>query len=165
MKEGINMSQYYKKYVYGGLMTAVIIIATVVVKIPAINGYLNFGDCFVILSGILLGPLYGGLASGIGSAVSDVVSGFALYAPATFVIKFLMSVVSYYVYKKHGAVLSVILTEMTMVLGYFLFETVIYGVGVSSMGILWNLLQGTVCGVIAVILIKMRFLELMKKND
>lgn len=159
------MSKNLKNWIYGGLMTAVIIIATVIVKIPAINGYLNFGDCFVILSGIMLGPLYGGLSAGIGSALSDIISGFAFYAPATFVIKFLMSVISFYIYKKHGAVLSAVLAEIIMVLGYFLFETVIYGIGVSSMGVLWNLLQGTVCGVIAVILLKMKFLEVMKKND
>ena len=34
-----------------------------VVQIPLPTGYVNIGDCFVIVSGFLLGPIYGGLAA------------------------------------------------------------------------------------------------------
>ena len=68
------------------LFAAIICIATFIVKIPspATNGYFNLGDCFVILSGLLLSPVYGALAAGIGSALADILSGYAQYAPATF---------------------------------------------------------------------------------
>ena len=38
-------------------------VATMVVQIPLPTGYVNIGDCFVIISGFLLGPVYGGFAA------------------------------------------------------------------------------------------------------
>ena len=79
--------------VIAALFAAIICVATFVVKIPspATNGYLNLGDCFVLLAGFLLNPLYAVLAAGIGSALADVLAGYAQYAPATFIIKALMA--------------------------------------------------------------------------
>ena len=63
------------------------------------NGYIHPGDSIVLLSAYLLGPLAGGAAAGIGSACADLLLGYAYYAPATFIIKGLMAVVAYYVFK------------------------------------------------------------------
>ena len=42
------------------------------------TGYVNLGDCLVIVSGILLGPVYGGAAAGIGSALVDLTHGYTV---------------------------------------------------------------------------------------
>ena len=71
--------------VIAALFAALTCVATMIFTIPLPGkGYLNTGDCFVILSGCLLGPVYGGLAAGIGSALADLILGYALYAPGTF---------------------------------------------------------------------------------
>lgn len=46
------------------------------------QGYVNLGDCAVLMSAWVLGPLYGGAAAGIGSALADLLSGYAHYVPA-----------------------------------------------------------------------------------
>ena len=80
-----------RRLVTAAMMAAMTVIATMVITIPtAGGGYVNIGDALVILSGWLLGGPYGALAAGIGSALADVLSGYAVYAPATFVIKALM---------------------------------------------------------------------------
>ena len=43
-------------------------------------------------------PLYGFLAAGLGSALADIFSGYAIYAPATFLIKGLMVLAAYCIY-------------------------------------------------------------------
>ena len=82
------------------MLAALTCIATMVIKIPSpLNGYLNLGDCVVLLAGWMLSPVYGFLAAGVGSALADLFSGYVVYAPATFVIKGLMALVAYYGFK------------------------------------------------------------------
>ena len=109
----------------------------------------------MLLCGWLLGPIYGALAAGIGSGLADVLSSWVIYAPATFVIKALMAIVAYYVAKsKKGisVIISGVLAELLMVLGYFVYESFLYGVGSAALGVTPNLLQGVVGLVCAVIL-------------
>ena len=52
------------------LFMALCCVATMVIQIPSpTQGYVNLGDCVVLLSGWLLGPWYGIAAAGIGSAL------------------------------------------------------------------------------------------------
>ena len=61
-----------RKLVLAALLAALVCVATMVVQIPSpMQGYVNLGDCFVLLSGWLLGPWYGGAAAGIGSMLVD----------------------------------------------------------------------------------------------
>lgn len=149
-----------KKIVTAALFTAIVALATFVIKIPSpVTGYFNLGDCFVLLSGWLLGPVYGALAAGLGSALADILSGYIQYAPATFVIKALMAVIAYFIYKAFSnrnfvsKLVGGIAAEAIMVLGYFGFEAVILEYGLAASGsILFNVLQGVV-GLIAALAI------------
>ena len=88
-----------KKLVFTALFAALICVAAMVIKIPTpTSGYANLSDCMVLLSGWLLGPLYGFFAAAIGSAMADIFSGYALYAPASFVVKGLMALVAYAIF-------------------------------------------------------------------
>ena len=92
-----------QKLVVSALMAALTYVATMVVQIPSpMNGYVNLGDCFVLLSGWLLGPWYGGAAAGIGSMLTDLLSGYGYYAPGTFVIKGLDALVAALIFKAMG---------------------------------------------------------------
>ena len=72
------------------LFTALTLLGTSVLRIPTPTfGYVHLGDCFVLLAGLLLGPVYGGLAAGIGSALADLLAGYVVWVPGTFMIKFL----------------------------------------------------------------------------
>ena len=80
--------------VLAAVLAALACVATMVVQIPSpMNGYVNLGDCFVLLSGWLLGPWWGAAAGGIGSMLADLLLGYGHYAPGTLVIKGLMALV------------------------------------------------------------------------
>ncbi len=81
-----------RRLVLAALFAALCTVMTLVSQIPSsIQGYVNLGDCAVLLSAWVLGPLYGGAAAGIGSMLADLLSGYAHYAPGTLVIKFCMA--------------------------------------------------------------------------
>ena len=116
-----------KQIVVSAMFAALCCVATMIIKIPSpLKGYINLGDCIVLLSGFMLSPLYAFLAAGIGSAFADILSGYVIYAPATFIIKGIMALSVYYGYKllnpKTGVtfsrILSGIVAEIIMILGY-----------------------------------------------
>ena len=78
--------------VFGALFTALTCVFTMVIKVPTLgtNGYVNIGDTGVLLSAWLLGGWYGVVAAGLGSGLADILSGYPVYAPGTFIIKLLM---------------------------------------------------------------------------
>lgn len=156
MKRKTNIDQKLVKAITSAIVASIVCVATVIVRIPTpTNGYMNFGDCFVLLAGWVLGPLFGFLAGGIGSMLSDIVGGFPFYAPATFIIKGAMSLVAALIarsiIKKHQKnaffawTLSSVASEIIMVVGYFLFEAFVVGQGKAAIqGVPANLLQAAI---------------------
>ena len=159
------MNTRTKKIVMAALMAALTCVATMIIQIPSpLKGYLNLGDCVVLLSGWILSPAYGFVAAGLGSALADLFSGYIVYAPATFLIKGLMALIAFYVFKNlhmnnkklgklPSRIISGIFAEIVMVLGYFMFEGIMYGFIASSVNILPNVIQGFAGLFIGVILI------------
>jgi len=152
-----------QRIVMASLLASLCCVATMIIKIPSpLKGYLNLGDCIVLLSGWLMPPLYGFFAAGMGSALADVFSGYVMYAPATFVIKGAMALTASYGFKilaKRGAVISGriisgVAAEAVMVLGYFVFEGFLYGFGPSVVNITANGIQGLAGLILGVILIR-----------
>ena len=93
-----------KKLVMAALFAALACVATMSIKIPTpgTSGYIHPGDAIVILAGVVLGPAWGFLAGGIGSAMADLLGGYFVYVPITFVIKGLVSLCSALLYRKVG---------------------------------------------------------------
>ncbi len=148
--------------IISALFAALICVATMVIKIPTpLNGYINLGDCVILVASFTLPCGYGFLAAGIGSALADILSGYTAYAPATFVIKGLMVLVVYLVTKllkfNKPSLIKIIsgaLAEFIMVLGYYIFEGFMYGFSASLVNIPMNAVQGVAGLVLAIILIK-----------
>ena len=152
-----------QKIVMASMFAALCCVATMIIKIPSpLNGYINLGDCIVLLSGWLLSPVYGFLAAGVGSALADLFSGYVLYAPATFVIKGAMALVAYICFKgmktRMGStpsrIAGGILAELVMVGGYLVFEGFIYGFVPSAVNVPANAIQGVAGLVTGLVLVK-----------
>ena len=152
-----------QRIVMAALLAALTCVATMIIKIPSpLKGYLNLGDCVVLLAGWMLSPTYGFLAAGLGSALADIFSGYVTYAPATFVIKGLMALIAFYGFKllhsKLGnissRIISGIVAEVVMVAGYFIFEGFLYGFGPSLVNIPANVIQGIAGLIIGTLLVK-----------
>lgn len=145
-----------KKIVMVSLFTALTCVATMVIRIPSpTGGYINPGDAVVLLGSFLLGPIWGAVAAALGSAMADVFSGYAVYAPATFIIKGLMALCGGIILNKlkskkaAGAILGSFVAEIIMVVGYLLFTATILGYGLGAVAeVPGNLVQG-VFGIIA----------------
>ncbi len=156
------------------MFAALICVATIVIQIPSpIGGFLNFGDCFILVGAWLLGPVYGFAAGAIGSAAADLITGYAVYAPATFIIKGLIGLTAALLMRSVGRTgkkliaygLSAVAAELVMITGYYLYEAVVMGYGFAgaAAGLPMNIVQGTagaVCGcVIMQVLARTRLTE------
>ena len=157
------MKNKTQKIVIASLLAALTCVATMLIKVPSpLKGYLNLGDCVVLLTGWMLSPLYGFLSAGIGSALADIFSGYVLYAPATFVIKGVMALIVFFGYRllskrlpsPAAIIISGIIAETFMVLGYFVFEGFLYGFAPSVVNILPNAVQGVAGIILGSVLIK-----------
>ena len=150
-----------QKITASALFAAIIFVATRFIQIPMpAVGYVNAGDGIVILAGWMLSPGYAFLAAGVGSAIADVLSPYAIYAPATFVIKGVMAILVALIFKvfknKNTVVLSVagsVLAELIMIGGYFLYEGILYGFKTAALSVPFNCVQGGVAIVIGIVLI------------
>ncbi|MDE7311441.1 MAG: ECF transporter S component [Eubacterium sp.] len=146
------MNSNLKKIVTAALFAALACVATMSIRIPTpgTNGYIHPGDAIVILSGVMLGPAWGLLAAGIGSAMADLIGGYFIYVPITFVIKGAVAFAAGVLYRKIGrtskscyaAVILGGIADIVLVAGgYFLCESVIYGAGAAA-SIPANVIQG-----------------------
>jgi len=152
-----------KKTVMAALFAALTCVATFVIRIPISFGYINLGDCMVLLSGWFLGPVYAFLSAGIGSAIADISSGYIIYAPVTFLIKGIMALVGYYLFKAAGKksqltgnIISGLIAEIIMVGGYYIFEGFMYGFGGALASLPANAVQG-IAGIIGACLLYLVF--------
>ncbi len=143
--------------VLSSIFAAIICVSTLIIQIPipATHGYVNPGDCFVIIAGIVLGPLYGALAAGLGSALADLIAGYAVYSPASFVIKALMAAAAFLIAGRSRKTIRFItaagITEIIMTAGYFLYEFFALGYSAAAVsGVPMNLIQGAAGIIISV---------------
>lgn len=146
------MNNNLKKLILAALFAALSCVATMSIRIPTpgTGGYIHPGDAIVILSGVILGPVWGFLAGGIGSALSDLIGGYFIYVPITFVIKGLVALAAGLLYQKVGKnqksrYIAVILSGVADIIlvagGYFVCEFLIYGAGAAA-SIPANIIQG-----------------------
>lgn len=168
-----------KKLVFASLCAALCCIGTMIAIPTGITlGYVHIGDAFVLLTGVLLGPLYGFFAGGIGSMLADLLSGYAIYVPGTFLIKGLCSMVAGLLFHrilKHGdssriklmikMILCGIISESIMVLGYFGYDALLLiltegskatlsaAFASSAMGIPYNIGQGVVAIILSIVIL------------
>lgn len=169
-----------KKIVITAMFTALTALATIVIQIPIPIGYVNLGDMFVLLSAFVLGAGYGCVAAGLGSSIADIIVGYAIYAPATFIIKACMAIVASLIFKALrgkikfsivGMIIAGIVAELIMVSGYFFYESVILGYSWGALySIPGNLIQGAIGVVVCITIMSVfnnrnLFVSENKKNN
>ena len=148
-----------KKLVVTALFMAFTIIATMFIRIPITFGYVNLGDAFIFLAVFILGPFCGALVGGVGAGIADLL-GFAAYAPGTLVIKSLMAIVTWLIYKTlkgifknntFAEIIAGIVGALVMAAGYFIYEALLFTtVWAAFLNMPWSILQGLVGVAIAV---------------
>jgi uncharacterized membrane protein len=123
------------------LFIALETIATMMISIaiPLSNGYFNVGEGIIFVAAILFGPITGALTGGIGAALADLLLGYAVYAPATFVGKGLEGLLVGLIFQqlKKSSILNTHRTVFTTILGFFVGGTIILLGLVFTQGDLW----------------------------
>ncbi|MCR4780422.1 MAG: ECF transporter S component [Ruminiclostridium sp.] len=147
------MNEKLRKTILAAVFAALICAATLLIRIPTITkGYVNPGDGFVILAGWICGGPWGFTAAALGSALADIIAGYTVFAPATFIIKgcmALIAVAGVRVFANHtnvGRIAGAITAELFMAAGYCVFETIFItgSFEAALIGVPENLIQGFV---------------------
>lgn len=157
------MDSKLRKIVMAALFAAFACVATMSIRIPTpgTGGYIHPGDAVVILAGVILGPGWGLLAAGIGSALADLLGGYFIYVPITFVIKGAVAFAAGLIYQRVGktaksrgaaVVLGGIADIILVAGGYFLCESMMYGAAAAAASVPANLIQGVSGLVIGILL-------------
>lgn len=146
-------TQSIRRLTMAGVLAAAIVLLTTLVSIPMPGGlgYINLGDAGVLLAGVLLGGGWGALCAGVASALSDILLGWGVYAPATFVIKGAVALVGgllFAVTRKRIRYAFLFLAALIVPLGYFLYETLLYGSAAAIPNVAFNAMQ-CVAGAVA----------------
>ncbi len=142
-----------KKITYIGLSIALVFIATMIIQIPTpgIGGYIHLGDSAILLVSSIFGGPIGFIVAALGSSLSDIVTGYSIWAPFTFVIKclmgFVMGIFSFNTTSFFKKIVGSLLSIVIMVVGYFLAQAFLAGsIAAGLAEVPWNIVQG-VCGV------------------
>ncbi len=159
-----------KKLVIAAMFAALTCVATMIIRIPTpMNGYLNLGDAVVLLAGYISGPGMGAVAGGLGSMMADIFAGYAVYAPATLVIKAAVAAAGASLAivlpkkLKLNYILSAVIAECIMVGGYFAFECFVLGEGlaatVSIPGNIFQALAGIIISSVIMSVVKFKNIQ------
>ena len=164
----VKSTQSIRKLTTAGVLAAAIILLTTLVSIPMPGGlgYINLGDAGVLLAGVLLGGGWGALCAGAASAISDILLGWGVYAPATFVIKGAVALVGGLLFattKKQIRFVFLFVAALLVPIGYFLYETLLYGTAAAIPNILFNAIQCVVgaaaAATLSAVLLKTKLFE------
>ncbi len=135
------------------IMSALVTVGTLIVRIPnPMGGYFNVGDVMIFVAALTFSPLIGGVAGGLGSAIADII-GFPLFALPTLVIKGLEGLLASLITNKKNVyrdVLAVVVAGAEMVIGYFLVEVYLWGLGGALGEIPANIAQIAIGGLIGI---------------
>ncbi len=145
-----------RKITVAAVMAALIFVITFLVHIPIPGtqaAYINPGDAVIYICAFVLGGAPAMFAAGIGSMLADIAGQAAIYAPATLIIKAAMGVVCGALtfrpsFKKY--VLACIVGGAIMLLGYALYDYLMFGAAVMLADMVGSFIQWGSCAVIAV---------------
>ena len=132
-----------------GVLAAIGCAGTMALRVPSpTGGYVNLGDAVVLMGAYLLGPVWGAAAGALGPALADLLAGYAVYVPATLVIKGAMAALAAGIYRAAGRrgwglAAAGTAAEAVMVLGYCLYDGLLAGTMTGGLpGVSGNLVQG-----------------------
>ncbi|SUQ49927.1 Thiamine precursor transporter HmpT [Clostridium neonatale] len=128
-----------KDLVETALLTTLVFVATafINIRLPILSsgGLVHLGNVILFAAAILFGKKKGAIAGAVGMAIFDLSSGWALWAPFTFIVRGIMGYIVgaiAYSNNKNGDsflfnVLALIASGIWMIIGYYITEVILYG--------------------------------------
>lgn len=159
-----------RKLILAAFFAALIFLGIYIIKIPTLNGYVHFGDGLIYVAASLISLPYAIAAAAVGGALSDLLAGYAVYVPATAIIKGLMALAVGLIMKNNRfvnrlrgrsegrgnawtPVLAAVAGGAVNVFGYFVAECIMYGVAGAAAALGGNAIQSAAGVVIYMVLL------------
>ncbi len=139
-----------------GIFTAIVYVLTAYLHIPSHQGYIHVGDGFIFFAACLLPLPYAAFVGGMGAMLADCLTGFAMWAPASVIIK--VATVMFFSSKKGKIInarnlLALIPATLLCAGGYYLYEALILSdFRAPLVGIIPSLIQSASSGVLFIAL-------------
>ena len=143
-KTAASQAEKIKLLVMTGLFAAITYVFTAYFHIPSGAGYTHAGDGVIYLAACLLPTQYAAAAGAIGGAMADGLSGFAIWMPATIIIK---AVTAMFFTRKSEKILTlrnifgIVPSLIVCIVGYSLYEGTVMTKGFSLAAIIAALQQ------------------------
>lgn len=163
-----NRDKKTKLLVTTALMTALVLICTMLLKVPVgPDCYVHLGDAVILLAVMILPRPYACFAGSVGATLADLVGGFAFWAPWTFAVKLIMIIVFglFLDLSRKTAenkmilrvpvieFIGLVVAMIVAVVGYFLSEYMLFGSWLpAATCIPFNIIQVTIAAIISKLL-------------
>lgn len=134
-------------------------------------GNINLGDSMILVGSLVLGGPWAVVTCSLAAAVCDFAAGYAVYAPATLVIKAgMVSVMLLFrkISKKPlFTILSAVCAELIMTAGYLVYEAWVLKYGFAAvLNVPFNLIQGALNIVLALLMCTLlKKIGILKSKD
>ena len=148
--------QRIKNVCLAATFTAIVFVLTAYLQIPSHTGYIHIGDSFIMLSACLLPTPYAVFVGGAGAMLADCLTGFALWAPASVIIKALTALM--FTNKKENIInlrnlLAIIPSFILCIGGYYIYEALISTNFIAALsGIIGSVMQSLISSALFVVL-------------
>ena len=130
-----KQNKLLRQMILASLFTAMIAVLTCYIKIPTHNGYVHVGDSMIYLAACFLPTPFALFCGALGGMFADLLSGYAIYAIPTFIIKALLTLAfdrksDKLIVKRN--VIALIVGAFITVIGYCIADAVIFSLSSSS---------------------------------
>ncbi len=154
MKQGNQKGILYM--CLAGVLTALVFVFTAYLHIPSVNGYVHIGDGFIYFAACLLPLPYSVFVGAGGAVLADCLTGYAVWAPGSAIIKALIVLCFC---RKSSKILcgrnwiALLPAAVICVGGYYLYGSIITGNFVAPLAdVFGNMMQSLCSSVLFVVL-------------
>lgn len=152
----IMKKQNIKNICLAATFTAIVFVLTAYLQIPSHTGYIHVGDTFIYIAACLLPTPYAIFVGAGGALLADCLTGYALWAPASVIVKSIT--VLFFSYKKEKIItlrntLALIPSCAACVGGYYLYEVAITENFIAPLsGMIGSVIQSAISSILFIIL-------------
>ena len=119
-----------------GIFSALVFVITAYLHIPTYNGYVHCGDGFIFIAACMLPMPYSIVVGVLGGMLADLLTGYAIWAPGSMIIKGLLALLftckSNKIITKRNLIM-LLPAALISAAGYYLYEALITGSFIASL--------------------------------
>ena len=139
-----------------GIFSALVFVITAYLHIPTYNGYVHCGDGLIFIAACILPMPYSIVVGVLGAMLADLLTGFAIWAPGSMIIKGLLALLftckSNKIITKRNLIM-LLPAALISAAGYYLYEVLITGSFIVSLsGIPGSLVQAVASSIVYVVI-------------